>query len=335
MSNTLENLENTEIDIEKLPLEQAIQEYIRQHHGISLEELSVKPSVICQAINVWSLKHICLLDESLIDIDDIHEMILEKHIKNLKRLMIRNDIGSQWNLDRRTARLIAESGAELLELVVAVDSAIFKAEAAAQKQAVLDSKKAADDERKWQQGAKSNAKKESEESKRTELARKKAERDALLAAEESSQPSKPKGAGAKSAAKKTRGTLDLSHLDEALAGNTSGSKKVTALNASGIDNALDALSLTAHSDQTKIDRHPERRFKAAYAAFEARRLPEIESEQPGLRRQQRIELVRKEFEKSEENPFNKVNVAYDASRDEVAKIKETERAKIENRLADR
>ncbi|KAI1926055.1 hypothetical protein LOZ12_000518 [Ophidiomyces ophidiicola] len=192
-SNALENRENTEIDIEKLPLEQAIQEYIRQHHGISLEELSVKlitlkPSVICQAVNVWSLKHICLLDvgpqkafwvmltalnklhplnmtsihsddtgdsllhflnslalvdevfliepnsrtfpgptrsESLIDIDDIREMILEKHIKNLKRLMIRNDIGSQWNLDRRTARLIAKSGTKLLELVVAVDSSIF------------------------------------------------------------------------------------------------------------------------------------------------------------------------------------------------------------------
>ena len=104
------------------------------------------------------------------------------------------------------------------------------------------------------------------------------------------------------------------------------------MNASGIDNALDALSLTSDANTTKIERHPERRFKAAYAAFEARRLPEIEKEQPGLRRQQRVEVARKEFEKSEENPFNKVNVAFDASKGEVAQVKEAERAKIESRL---
>ncbi|WEW54864.1 hypothetical protein PRK78_000290 [Emydomyces testavorans] len=214
-----------------------------------------------------------------------------------------------------------------------------KADAAAQKQAVADAKKAAEEDRKWQQGAKSNMKKESEETKRAEAARKKAERDALLAAEEASQPSKPKGASAKSATKKTRGTLDLSHLsdhdDGALGESTTASKKPAALSASGIENALDALSLTATSDHTKIDRHPERRFKTAYAAFEARRLPEIEKEQPGLRRQQRIEIVKKEFEKSEENPFNKVSVSYDASREEVAKVKEAERAKIEARLAEK
>jgi hypothetical protein len=103
------------------------------------------------------------------------------------------------------------------------------------------------------------------------------------------------------------------------------------LNASGIDNALDALSLTS-KDTSKIDRHPERRYKAAYAAFEARRLPEIEAENPGLRRQQRIELVKKEFDKSEENPFNQVHVAFDASKEEVAAVREAERKKTEARL---
>lgn len=82
----------------------------------------------------------------------------------------------------------------------------------------------------------------------------------------------------------------------------------------------------------KIDRHPERRFKAAYAAFEARRLPEIETEYPGLRKQQRVEIVKKEFEKSDENPFNKVNVAFDASREEIAAVREAERKKVESRL---
>ena len=163
------------------------------------------------------------------------------------------------------------------------------------------------------------------EAKKAEAARKKAERDALLAEEEASQPSKAKGANAKTAQKKTRG-LDLAQLDDEPT-----SKKSSALNASGIDNALDALSLT-NKDTSKVERHPERRFKAAYAAFEARRLPEIDEENPGLRRQQRMDLCRKEFEKSEENPFNQVHVAVNASRDEIAQVRNQERNKTEARL---
>lgn len=112
-------------------------------------------------------------------------------------------------------------------------------------------------------------------------------------------------------------------------------RKAPTLNASGIENALDALSLTESPNSIKVDRHPERRYKAAYAAYEARRLPEIEKEHPGLRKQQRIEICRKEFEKSEENPFNKVTVAYDATREEVAAVREAERRKVEARLSER
>ncbi|KAJ5649025.1 Coiled-coil domain-containing protein [Penicillium longicatenatum] len=199
-----------------------------------------------------------------------------------------------------------------------------KADAASQKKAAEDQKKAAEEDKQWSKGSKSNAKKEDAEAKKAEAARKKAERDAQMAEEEAAAPSKPKGAGAKTAQKKSRG-LDLSQLDDAP------SKKGSSLNASGIDNALDALSLT-NKDTTKVERHPERRFKAAYAAFEARRLPEIEEENPGLRRQQRMDLCRKEFEKSEENPFNQVHVAVNASKEEIAAIREQERSKTERRL---
>jgi hypothetical protein len=120
--------------------------------------------------------------------------------------------------------------------------------------------------------------------------------------------------------------LDLSQLDDGPAG-----KKESSLSATGIDNALDALSLT-ENDSSKIDRHPERRFKAAYAAFEEWRLPEIEEENPGLRRQQRIELCRKEFEKSEENPFNQAHVRANATKEEIAAVKAQERQKVESRL---
>ncbi|KAL2824091.1 hypothetical protein BDW59DRAFT_147810 [Aspergillus cavernicola] len=204
-----------------------------------------------------------------------------------------------------------------------------KAEAAAKKQAVEDNKRSAEEDKQWSKGSKSSAKKEDAESKKVEAARKKAERDALLAAEESSQPSKPKStkAASKKPSAPSRGTLDLNQLDNE---GTSNAPK-GSLNATGIDNALDALSLT-NKDTSKIDRHPERRYKAAYAAYEARRLPEVEDENPGLRRNQRVELVRKEFEKSEENPFNQAHVAFDASRDEISALREAERKKVEARL---
>ena len=169
--------------------------------------------------------------------------------------------------------------------------------------------------------------------KAAQAAAKKAERDALLAAEEASLPSKPKNAGAKAAPKKSKGTLDLSSLDDSPSAT---SRKEPTINASGIDNALDALSLTTDPNSQKVERHPERRFKAAYKAFEERRLPEIEVEHPGLRKNQRIELCKKEFGKSEENPFNQAGIVrYDAEKEEVAEQKRKIREGVENRLAEK
>ena len=83
----------------------------------------------------------------------------------------------------------------------------------------------------------------------------------------------------------------------------------------------------------KIDRHPERRFKAAYTAFEERRLDEMKDEK-GLRRQQKIDQIRKEFEKHPDNPFNQVQGSYNMSREEMAELRESERQKLENRVGD-
>ncbi|KAG9551814.1 hypothetical protein KCU71_g14216, partial [Aureobasidium melanogenum] len=156
-----------------------------------------------------------------------------------------------------------------------------KAEVAAQKQAVENQKKAKVEEQEWQKGAKDNSKAAAAADKKAEAERKKAEKAALAAEEEASLPSKKTG-NAKTAQKKSRG-LDLSGLD--------GPSSLSALSATGIDNALDALSLTAGSSD-KVDRHPERRFKAAYTQYEERRLEEMKDEK-GLRRQQKIEQIRK------------------------------------------
>lgn len=126
----------------------------------------------------------------------------------------------------------------------------------------------------------------------------------------------------KAPVKKSRG-LDLAQLDDG----------PSTLNASGIDNALDALNLTAGSD-SKIDTHPEKRFAAAYRAYEERRLNEMKADGSGmgLRLEQRKQRIRKEFDKSPENPFNQVTAAYNATRDDIRDIKDSERSKIERRL---
>jgi hypothetical protein len=173
----------------------------------------------------------------------------------------------------------------------------------------------------------SHASREAEAAKKEELARKKAEREAMLAEEEKNTPGRAAPKNAKAAVKKSRG-LDLSQLD----GDDSGG--LGALSASGIDNALDALSLTAKADAT-IDRHPERRYKAAYAKFEERRLEEMENDGSGkgLRQNQKKERIRKEFERSPENPFNQLTARYDTTRDELKELKDQERTQIEARHA--
>lgn len=164
--------------------------------------------------------------------------------------------------------------------------------------------------------------------KAAEAARRKAEKDAILKAEEESLPSKPiktsKGAAPKP--KTISKPLDLSGLDD------SPSASSATLNASNIDDALDALSLTKANPAEKLEKHPERRFPAAYKAFEERRLPEVKTENPGLRRNQMVELVRKEFERSPENPFNQVHARYDISKEERGDLIEGERRKLEERL---
>ena len=43
-------------------------------------------------------------------------------------------------------------------------------------------------------------------------------------------------------------------------------------------------------------------------------------------------MIRKEFEKSPENPFNQASARFDSTRDEIAEIKAKEREKTESRL---
>ncbi|XP_060524977.1 coiled-coil domain-containing protein 124-like [Cylas formicarius] len=70
--------------------------------------------------------------------------------------------------------------------------------------------------------------------------------------------------------------------------------------ARGIDQALRLLGSTAGA----LDMHPEKRLKAAYLAFEEKRLSELKREHTTLRLSQLKQMVFKEWQKSEHNPLS-------------------------------
>lgn len=206
-----------------------------------------------------------------------------------------------------------------------------KADAANKKRAAAEEAAEQSEASKWDEGSKKGSKKkEDTQFKKEEAARKKAERDLLLAAEEASMPTKPQSSkqrgAAKVAAKRT------GKIDDFLDFNAD----TPELSATGLDDALAALALTGKDSGVSnkdIDRHPERRVKAAFSAFEARRLPEMRKDQPGLRLQQIKNLLFKEFQKSDENPMNQAtNVDYNASREDVEEKKAEVRGKREKKF---
>ncbi|KAI4480369.1 coiled-coil domain-containing protein 124 [Polistes fuscatus] len=70
--------------------------------------------------------------------------------------------------------------------------------------------------------------------------------------------------------------------------------------AHGIDEALSILSVK----DPEVDRHPEKRLKAAYASFEEKMMPIIKEQNPTLRLSQLKQILKKEWMKSPENPLN-------------------------------
>lgn len=78
--------------------------------------------------------------------------------------------------------------------------------------------------------------------------------------------------------------------------------------ASTIDEAISVLSV----NEPAIDRHPERRVKAAYSAFEEQHLPRLKAENPNLRLSQLKQMLKKDWMKSPENPLNLQHLAYNS-----------------------
>ncbi|KAH9977416.1 hypothetical protein BJV74DRAFT_155912 [Russula compacta] len=240
-----------------------------------------------------------------------------------------------------------------------------KAENEANKRAAAEQTKERTEASKWQEGAKSSkTKEEKEEKRKAELARK-AANARLLAEEEASTPKKkasvPKASAKKApsaqAAAKPAGPGAIAADGglvpaPAVSAESSGTGKsdsgepqeIESFSATGIDNALDLLDVvTAKMDKASvgnqaaatIERHPERRFKAAFNAYVDRELPNIRAEQPGLRLQQYKDLLFKQFQKAPENPFNQTTVEYNATSEEKVEALRQRHDEVRERLREK
>ncbi|CAG8493430.1 4825_t:CDS:2 [Acaulospora colombiana] len=213
--------------------------------------------------------------------------------------------------------------------------AAHQAEAQGKKQAEKERKEAEE----WSVGAKDTSRKEAQKLKKEARLTKKNEAAQLLEKEEkelSRYKPKLKITGEeKKAIKRTQKHEQI----------TEERREIPEYAASNIDDALDLLSLTTNpspaisggsavlNNASNIERHPERRFKAALAAYEEREMPIIKQENPGLRYTQYRDIIFKNFQKSPENPFNQVNVLqYNATRKEQENMIESTRKELENRL---
>ena len=58
-------------------------------------------------------------------------------------------------------------------------------------------------------------------------------------------------------------------------------------------------------------------------------------DEKGLRRQQKVDQIRKEFEKHPDNPFNQVAGTYNMKKGEMQALKEGEREKKEELLVEK
>lgn len=83
------------------------------------------------------------------------------------------------------------------------------------------------------------------------------------------------------------------HRDQRLANGEN------SVDARSLDDAISQLSI-----EEQLDKHPEKRLKAAFKAYEEENLPILKRENPGLKLSQVRELLWNQWQKSPENPLN-------------------------------
>ncbi|GJP64419.1 hypothetical protein CLOP_g21414 [Closterium sp. NIES-67] len=82
-------------------------------------------------------------------------------------------------------------------------------------------------------------------------------------------------------------------------------RMAVAVDARNVGEALSQLSVAAGDEgSSSVDKHPEKRMKAAFKAFEESELPRLKQERPGLTLTQYKEQIWKQWKKSPQNPMN-------------------------------
>lgn len=193
----------------------------------------------------------------------------------------------------------------------------------AEAKAVADArKKQQEEDALWQETdkhvLKKGQRKDDKEKKRLELLERKKENQRLLDEETSKIKGKsPKEA--ESGGKVTRAQIDevlqterqqqeqmelkpkeKSHLEVPLEENVNRVIDEGTVEARTIEDAIAVLS----TGPEEMEHHPERRVKAAYAAYEEANMPRLKKENPNMRLSQLKQLLKKEWMKAPENPLN-------------------------------
>ena len=125
----------------------------------------------------------------------------------------------------------------------------------------------------------------------------------LAAAKEAAErAAEDKAAEARRAAKKE---VDTRAYD-ALVSQRNSNRGEESVDATGVDQAiaaLDAIALESGGADAG-DKHPEKRMRAAWAAYEAAEMPGLQADKPGLKRQQYRDMLWKMWQKAPQNPLN-------------------------------
>lgn len=80
-------------------------------------------------------------------------------------------------------------------------------------------------------------------------------------------------------------------------------------NAGDVEARSVTAALSALGVQETEDKHPERRMKAAFAAYKEQQLPLMREEKPGLKQSQYQDMIFKTWQKSPENPVVRAQLA--------------------------
>jgi len=199
----------------------------------------------------------------------------------------------------------------------------------AEAQAVADARRRQEeDDALWQETDKHVLKKEQrkddKEKKRLELLERKKENQRLLDEENAKikgKSQKEAGAGGKVTRAQIEEVLqneqqqeqhmlkEKSHLETPLEENVNRIiPDEGTLDARTIEDAIAALS----TGPEEVDRHPERRMKAAFATYEEANMPRLKKENPNMRLSQLKQQLKKEWMKSPENPLNQRFATYNS-----------------------